>query len=160
MAVKHQIGAGGRIYMASAAAPETVDSTNTYDKTMFVRGITINQAIGNDNVTTMDADDDNFAERFIQALTNASGSLRALFGAPAGTFLLYADGVKNANNHTDGRGKVDVIYDPFGSVAGNLRLSFTLLFTSLPLTGELGTAVGGDFGIQVDGGVTLGAVPA
>jgi len=158
MPVKHAIGAGGRVYMGTAAAPETIVANSTYDKTKFIKGLTMNQQIGNDNVTTMDADLANFAEEFIQALTNASGSMEALYGAPTGTFLLFLTGVKNADNHADGRGKLDVWYDPYGTASGNLRLKFTLLLTTIPLTGNLGTAIGGSVGFQCSGEVEAVAI--
>jgi hypothetical protein len=159
MPVKHQIGAGGRIYMADATAPETVAATSTYDRTKFITGMNINQTIATDNVTTLDADLDNFAERFIAALNNSSGNMNVLYDAPTGAFLRVLDAIKNGNLHSLGRGKTNFIYDPYGTVPGNLRFTFTVILTSIPLSGELGRAVGGQVGIQVDGQVTLASVP-
>ncbi len=159
--VKHQIGAGGRIYMATAAAPQTVSGIAARNQTSYIRGMSISSSIGTDDVTTLDADTDGFAQRFISALQNSTGSMKALFGAPTGVFLRFVDAISKANNHTTGgRGAVDVIYDPYGTVAGNLRLKFTLIFTAIPVTGELGTAVSGDFGFQVTGLVSMIDVPA
>jgi hypothetical protein len=160
MAVKHQIGAGGRIYIAAAADPTAVSRIANLNKKDFVKSITINESISNDNVTTMSADEDGFAERFIQALSNANGTMDALYGAPTGEFLLFIKAIKEGNLHTLGRGKTNLIYDPFGSVAGYLSFSWTMLFTQIPLTGELGRAVGGQLGFQVDGPIAVGTVPA
>lgn len=159
MAVKFQIGAGARIYLAAAAAPETVTRTNTYNKKDFIKSITVNETIATDNVTTINADEDGYAERFIAALSNASGTLDALYDAPTGAFLLFLRAIKEGNLHSLGRGKTNIIYDPFGSTSGYLSLSWTMLFTGIPLAGALGTAVGGQVGFQVDGPVVLGSVP-
>lgn len=160
MAVKHQIGAGGRIYIAKAATPNAVSRITELNKKDFIKSLTINETIANDNVTTMNADEDGFAERFIQALSNASGNMDALWGAPTGDFLLFIRAIKEGNLHTLGRGKTNLIYDPFGSTPGYLSFAWTMLFTQIPFTGELSRAVGGQIGYQVDGPIVVSQVPA
>ena len=160
MAQKFQIAAGARIYIATAAAPETIVRSNSaVNRTDFVKAINMNLTQATDNVTVLSADLDDFAERFIAALSNTTGTMDSLWDAPTGSYLLALNAIRLGNNHSQGRSKVNAILDPFGSVTGNLSFSWTFMITQLPLVGDLGKALGGQVGFQVDGPVALGAVP-
>ena len=148
--------------MAKAATPTVVDASGDASPdnvTGRVTSFMVNQAIAQDDVTTLDADLDGFATRFIAALSNATGNMNCLWEAPTGAFLLFLNAIRLGNLHPAGRSKTDIIYDPFGTASGNLRFKFTLFFTTIPLTGELAKTVGGQVAFQVDGPVTLTTVP-
>lgn len=150
------IGAGSRIQSGTAAAP----STATTDRTPYMTSFSVDSSDDTAEITTLDVDAAGYARKFIAALSTGTATANMQWDSPTGAVYRAFGDIKNGTNHSGGRGKVDFVFDPFGSDVGSLRLSFTALITSRNLGGELGSPVGGSLGLQIDGEVTEGVVPA
>lgn len=74
---------------------------------------------------------------------------------PQGTLFRRMNAIKNGTAHVGGRGKVDVVLLIGGAVSGNMKWSFTILFTARPFNIGIDTPLGGSFSAQCDGKITV-----
>lgn len=150
-----QIGSGGRVQSGTAAAP----STATTDRTPYITSFSVDQNDDTAEITTLDCDSNSYAKSFIAALSTGTATANMQWDYPTGAVYRAFGDIKVGNNHSAGRGKVDFVYDPFGSTTGNLRLSFTAIITNRTISSELGGPVNGTMSLQIDGPVTEDVVP-
>lgn len=148
-----QIGAATDIKIGSAAAPTTL-----VDKSSFFKGIECQEQLDTVDITNLTADADGYAKSFIAGLFSAtlSGSGEEDVVASSSAFKFFHD-IAHGTAHAAGRGKVGFEILLGGAVTGNLKISGTMLVTSLSLSAPHDGPINSNRSFQVDGALTLAA---
>lgn len=164
------IGAGGRIFLGSAADPMgawnggTAADADLDDVTGNLAASNLTTDMGTVDVTKLDADLQAYFRQFIAGLRGAT--VNGTFGDDTtGAFIRRLDAIATGTNHVPtggsttsqgGRGKVDFKVHPFGTATGRLVYYGTLIVTQAVLNSAVETEIGGTWTATIDGELALG----
>lgn len=157
-----QIGAGTRILMGDAAAPHNLanggSDANLDDVTEYFTSFSFTNPMGTVDITTLKADLDAYARKFIAGLRNATVSGAYIEQDAGCDMLLRLDAISNGVVHPAGRGKVDFRLLIGGDNTGNAQVDGTLIVTDgVGTTVEIESPLGNSFSGQVDGELEISA---
>lgn len=156
------IGAGTKIYIGTASAPNntahggTAADADLTDISAYIKSFNISNAQATVDVTTLNAASNGYFRSFITGLINGTVSLEYIDDA-LGTIFKRLLALQTNTVSAVSRGMFDVIIKVGGATTGNLKLSFTMSLTSLPLTGAVEAAYGGSGSGQISGAITASA---
>lgn len=147
------IGAGTILKVGSASAPTTL-----VDKSEWFKNADVQEQLDTVDITELTADDDSYARTFIAGLLSStlSGAGDEDVVATSSAFKHFHDAAAGTS-HASGRGKIGFEILLGGAVSGNLKLSGTLLVTSLSLAAAFDGAINGSRSFQVDGPLAVAA---